>query len=200
MPKPRLKKQYNHLPPPPHFPSWCAYDAVEISSHLFQKHHARKWQVEYLFAMFNESYLLRLPRLKRDKSQAFDTSPEHLRWLWITWAAKLLGWKERQPEGHYRGFAPEVYSALRERIFPFPKIECQGNGEEPTAASASNQRAGRRVQYVHAGKRMPNSPARQSGQSVHGTVTRGEQITAAEFQRQSLPATVPTSMRNRQSA
>jgi hypothetical protein len=73
--------------------------------------------------MLNESYIVKLPRLKRDKSELTDRCPEHLRWLWCTWAAKLLGWKRSRPEGHVHGLSCEVYATLRGTVFPFPKIE-----------------------------------------------------------------------------
>jgi hypothetical protein len=95
----------------------------KISDHLSKKHHARKWQIQYLLAMLNESYIVKLPRLKRDKSDVTNRSPERLRWLWYSWSTKILGWKTRRCEGHPNGFSPKVYTALRENIFPFPKIE-----------------------------------------------------------------------------
>jgi hypothetical protein len=70
-----VRAAYNHLPPHPCAPSWCAYEAVEITSHLKNKHKARNWQVDYLLGMLNESYIVRLPRLKRDGSKLFDRSP-----------------------------------------------------------------------------------------------------------------------------
>jgi hypothetical protein len=79
MPKAKVRAAYNHLPPPPCAPSWYAYEAVEIASHLKNKHKARNWQVYYLLGMLNESYIVRLPRLKRDGSKLFDRSPQQLR-------------------------------------------------------------------------------------------------------------------------
>jgi hypothetical protein len=78
MPKPRMKQLYDHLLPPPLPPPWCAEDAAKISEHLIKRHHARKWQVEYLLAMLNESYIVSLPRLKRDTSDVSDRSPQRL--------------------------------------------------------------------------------------------------------------------------
>jgi hypothetical protein len=72
--------------------------------------------------MLDESYIVKLPRLKRNTSEIFDRSPEHLRWLWYSWSAKLLGWRQRLPEGHPKGFSPAVYSALRDVISPFPRL------------------------------------------------------------------------------
>jgi hypothetical protein len=68
MGKHRVQMQYLNLPPPPRPPSWCASEVGRIVTHLIRKHNARKWQVQYLTGMLNESYLLQLPRLKRDKS------------------------------------------------------------------------------------------------------------------------------------
>jgi hypothetical protein len=123
MPKLRVQSSYNHLPPPPLPPTWCAYEAVEIAHHLASKHRARKWQVEYLLGMLDECYIVKLPRLKRDRNQIYERSPQHLRWLWCTWAAKLLGWKTTRPEGHLQGFLVAIYKALHEVVFPFPKVE-----------------------------------------------------------------------------
>jgi hypothetical protein len=39
-----------------------------IGQHLVRKYNARKWQVLYLVGMLHESYLLRLPRLKKGGS------------------------------------------------------------------------------------------------------------------------------------
>jgi hypothetical protein len=83
----------------------------------------KKWQVDYLLGMLHERYIVSLPRLRRDTAELCNTSPQRLRWLWCSWAAKLLGWKERLLEGHAKGFSAEVYTILREIVFPFPKIE-----------------------------------------------------------------------------
>jgi hypothetical protein len=123
MPRHRVAKHYINLPPPPHTPNWCAYEAGMITQHLVRKHNAHKWQVHYLLGMLHESYLLSLPRLKTDSSPLCDSSPTCLRWLWVAWAAKILRWPELRPEGDPEGFSAEVYSALREKVFPFPKVE-----------------------------------------------------------------------------
>jgi hypothetical protein len=127
---------YNHLPPPPRPPQWCAQDVERISDHLTKKHNARKWQVEYLLAMLNENYTVSLPRLKRVRSDLTERSPQRLRWLWYSWATKILGWKRRRCEGHAQGFSAEVYKTLREHIFPFPKIEREDNISSTLSPSA----------------------------------------------------------------
>jgi hypothetical protein len=76
-----------------------------------------------LLGMLYERYLVNLPRLKRDKFEWCDTSSLRLRWLWCEWVGKLLGWKESRAEGHPDGLSTEVHSALRDKIFPIPKIE-----------------------------------------------------------------------------
>jgi hypothetical protein len=81
-----------------------------------------------MLGMLNERYIVNLPRLKRDKTQLCDTSPQYLHWLWIYWTAKLLNWKDRHFEGQLKGFFSEIYAALRENVFPFPKIECTYDG------------------------------------------------------------------------
>jgi hypothetical protein len=100
MAKHRVRKQYINLPPPPPTPSWYPYDAGMIASHLIRTHNAKKWHVYYLIGMLHESYLLSLLRLKRDISALDDSSPERLRWLWCSWGAKTLGWKDSRPEDH----------------------------------------------------------------------------------------------------
>ena len=72
MPKAKVRATYNHLPSLPCAPNWCAYEDVEIASHLKSKHTSRNWQVDYLLGMLNESYIVRLPCLKRDGSKLFD--------------------------------------------------------------------------------------------------------------------------------
>jgi hypothetical protein len=108
MSKPRVRASFDHLLAPPRAPTWCAHEAIQIASHLRSKHKARNWQIEYLLGMLNESYIVRLPRLKRDRSALFDRSPQQLRWLWISWASKLLGWKVPRPQGHSNGFSRDV--------------------------------------------------------------------------------------------
>jgi hypothetical protein len=76
-----------------------------------------------MLGMFHERYLVNLPRLKRDKTEWCDTSSRRLRWLWCSWVSKLLGWKESRPEGHPNGLSAEVYTALREKKIPIPKVE-----------------------------------------------------------------------------
>lgn len=90
MAKRRIKKQYINLPPLPHTLYWCAFEATVIEKHLIKEYNARKWQVHYCIGMLYESYLLSLFRLKRDKGTICKTSLQRLRWLWCTWAAKIL--------------------------------------------------------------------------------------------------------------
>jgi hypothetical protein len=73
--------------------------------------------------MLDESYLMSLPRLKKDESLVGDRSPQRLWALWCMWAAKILGWPEERPDGHADDFSPQVYDALKEAVFPFPKVE-----------------------------------------------------------------------------
>jgi hypothetical protein len=113
MAKHRIQNHYRHLPFPRPPPTWCAPEAEIIASHLLRDHEAKKWQVVYLTSMLSESYILSLPRLKRDNSGIGDSSPERLRWLWLTWAAKILGWRNERPEGHPCGFNAQVFDALR---------------------------------------------------------------------------------------
>jgi hypothetical protein len=134
MHKPRLKKHYNSLPPPPRFPAWCAYEAVAIAGHLKRNHNAKSWQLDYLLGMLDGRYIVSLPRLKRDKTELCNRSPQHLRWLWVSWAAKLLGWKDSRPEGHPDGFSAEVYTDLKAKVFPFPKVERDEKGLKVVAA------------------------------------------------------------------
>jgi hypothetical protein len=107
-----------------------------IAAHLIRKQHAKKWQVHYLFGMLHERYLMNLPRLKRDKNEWCDTSSLRLRWLWCQWVGKLLGWKESRLEGHPNDLSAEVYTALREKVFPIPKVERDVVAKASTAALA----------------------------------------------------------------
>jgi hypothetical protein len=93
------------LPPPPS-PQWCANQATRITTHLMRDHKEKKWLVQYLLRMLNEGYIVSLPRLKRDTNHISDRSPWKLRWLWQTWARKLLEWREGWPEEHPKGFSP----------------------------------------------------------------------------------------------
>jgi hypothetical protein len=137
MPKARVRAGFDHLPPPPSAPTWCADEAVQIASHLKIKHRARNWQIEYLLGMLNESYIVKLPRLKRDRSTLFDRSPQQLRWLWLSWASKLLGWKLPRPEGHPHGFSAAIHSALRDKVFPYPKVERDDQTTESGSATTA---------------------------------------------------------------
>jgi hypothetical protein len=115
-----------------------------IAAHLLRKHKARKWQVKYLVGMLIESYLLSLPRLKKYTTEEGDFSPKHLRWLWCTWGAKILGWHESRPQGHPEGFSSEVYQALAEKVYPFPKVERDEKGRHVVSTckgSDENSRA-----------------------------------------------------------
>ena len=123
MPKSRVRSGYNHLPLPLLTPTWCTYEAVEIAHHVVSKHKARKWQVKYLLGMLDECYIVKLPHLERDRSQIYERSPQHLCWLWCTWAAKLLGWKSFHPEDHLQGFLAALYKAFCKVVFHFPKVE-----------------------------------------------------------------------------
>jgi hypothetical protein len=49
--------------------------------------------------------------------------------LRYSWARKLLGWREDQHEGHTEGFSEQVYKALREVVFPFPKVKRDALGQ-----------------------------------------------------------------------
>jgi hypothetical protein len=111
------------------------YDGAIIAAHLIRKQNAHKWQVDYLLGMLDESYLLSLPRLKKDISLACDTSPDWLRILWCRWAATLLGWRDEWPEGHSEGFSTKVYKALKGKVFQFPKVEQDVVGRRLSANS-----------------------------------------------------------------
>jgi hypothetical protein len=132
----RVRKQYINLPPPPRTPNWCDYEAGMIGKQLVRQHNAHKWQVHYLIGMLHESYLLSLPRLKKDTSSYGDSSPTRLRWLWCAWGAKILGWGEVREEGHPEGFSSDIHTALREKIFPFPKVERDSSGRPLQSPSA----------------------------------------------------------------
>jgi hypothetical protein len=70
--------------------------------------------VEYLLGILHERYIVRLPRLKKDKSEMFNTSPQNLHWLWHSWATNY--------------FSTEVHAALYKVVFPFPKVERHEGG------------------------------------------------------------------------
>jgi len=112
-----------YIPPPPPCPPWCETDAAEIVAHLLEKQHAQPWQVEFIVGCLSEEYLLSLPKLSKDNHDSHDTSPKRLRWLFYTWAARILGWTKRREEGDDDGFSPDIYRIIREVVFPFPKVE-----------------------------------------------------------------------------
>ena len=87
---PIIKATYD-LPPLPIANSWCIKEATEIALHLKEAHGARKWHIDCMVGMFDESYLISLPRLQIDTSELVYTSFELLWWLWYTWGATLLG-------------------------------------------------------------------------------------------------------------
>jgi hypothetical protein len=131
-------EDFDHLPLPPLCPSWCVAVAAVIKTHLTTKHRAQPWQVEYILGMLSESYLRRLPRLLEDKRDNIDTSPDHLRWLWCAWSARILGWIRSPVEGDGEGFSAEVYAALRQTVFPFPKVErCEVEQTEEARQAAT---------------------------------------------------------------
>jgi hypothetical protein len=141
----RVKRKFINLPPPPRTPNWCAYEAGAITAHLVRKQNAREWQVDYLIGMLHKWYLLSLPRLKKDTSAVGDTSPHRLRWLWCSWAERILGWRESRPEGHPDGFSTEVFAALRNKVFPFPKVERDESGRPVQLDRTQLSRCGRTV-------------------------------------------------------
>jgi hypothetical protein len=73
--------------------------------------------------MLQESYLLSLHRLKKDRFVVGDTSPKLCRWLWIQWAAKILGWRGRHPKVQADAFGAEIHEALHVKIYPLPKVK-----------------------------------------------------------------------------
>jgi hypothetical protein len=129
MAKHRIQNHYRHLPFPRPPPTWCAPEEEIIASHLLKDHKAKKWQVVYLTSMLSESYISSLPRLKRDSSGIGDSSPERLRWLWLIWAAKILEWRNERFKGHPCGFNAQVFDALRQKVYPFPKLEHTNDGQ-----------------------------------------------------------------------
>jgi hypothetical protein len=70
-----------------------------------------------------------LPTIEKIREPCCDSSPVRLRTLWYRWAAKLLGWPQKRPEGHPHGFSNEVYEVLRRVVFPFPKVEQDAVGQ-----------------------------------------------------------------------
>lgn len=121
MPRRGIRKL--NLPPPPPSPPWCISHTAQIIDHLVQKHRAQTWQVEHIVGCLNESYLLSLPKLRNDTHDHHDTSPKRLRWLFYSWTARILGWRNRREEGDEDGLSPEVYQVIREVVYPFPKLE-----------------------------------------------------------------------------
>lgn len=118
-----IAKVVRDLPTPPRFPSWSASEADFIITYLREKHGAKKWQIDYIVGLLSESYLVELPKLQGDIRDSCDRSPEHLQWMLYSWAAKILGWKARRPEGHPDGFSAEFYRIVRDVIYPKPKVE-----------------------------------------------------------------------------
>jgi hypothetical protein len=88
-----------------------------------------------MLAMLDEHYILTLPRLKRETAIVEDSSPARLHWLWLTWRAKILGWRQKCREGDAWGFSAEVHDMLRQSVYPFLKLERDGGrriAEPPT--------------------------------------------------------------------
>lgn len=119
------KKAFDSLSFPRLYPQWCGKEAGLIASHLLADHKARNWQVEYMLSMLDADYLVSLPKLAGDKTEYFhyDRSPENLVHLWCSWGRTILGWAKHRGEGHKRGFSSQVYAALQECVFTFPKEE-----------------------------------------------------------------------------
>ena len=84
-----------------------------------KEHKTLKWQVLYLLGMLRESYLLCLPRLKKDWSAVGDTSLQRYRWLW---------YKSLHPIGQRKDFDVDVDNALSNVVFVVPKVECNIDG------------------------------------------------------------------------
>jgi hypothetical protein len=61
--------------------------------------------------------------LKKDRFVVGDTSPKLCRWLWIQWAAKILGWRGRHPKVQADAFGAEIHEALHVKIYPLPKVK-----------------------------------------------------------------------------
>ena len=163
MVKYRIQNQYLLLPPPSCTPNWCAYEAGMIAAHLLRKHKARKWQVKYLVGMLTKSYLLSLLRLKRDTIGKDDSSPKRLRWLWCTWGTKNLGWRESRPQGHHEGFNFEVYQALAEKVYPFPKVERDEKGSHVISTCKGSNKNGRVQPISVDSKRRALDAAKKAG-------------------------------------
>ena len=70
--------------------------------------------------MLYKSYLLSLRRLKKDNNSYGDNSPNHLRWLWCAWAAKILGWREARLDNHPNGLRASP-SMPSKGLSPFKK-------------------------------------------------------------------------------
>lgn len=73
----------------------------------------------YLLGMLRESYLLCLPRLKKDQSVVGDISPQKCRWHW---------YKSLHPIGQRKGFGVDVDNTLSNVVFVVPKVECNADG------------------------------------------------------------------------
>jgi hypothetical protein len=69
--------------------------------------------------MLDERYIVKLLRLKRDRSNPFDKSSQYLHYLWSSYARKMLGWREGQLEGHPKGLSSKIYTILCDVIFSF---------------------------------------------------------------------------------
>jgi hypothetical protein len=120
-----------------------------------------------LLGMLHERYLVNLPRLKKDKSEWYDTSSLRLRWLWCSWMSKVFGWKETRPEGHPKGLSVDVYIVLREKIFSIPKVE------RNVVARSSTKVAGKALPLQGGSIRHSPTCCLYSGPSTSGTFGSG---------------------------
>lgn len=68
---PTTKATYDLQPLP--IASWCMKEATKIALHLKESHGARKWAIDSMIGILDESYLLSLLRLPIDKFNLDDT-------------------------------------------------------------------------------------------------------------------------------
>jgi hypothetical protein len=115
------KDDFDHLPPPPVVPSWCAGEAPIIRTHFITQQRAHAWQIDYILRMLSEGYLCSLPTLRKDNREKSDSFPNHLWWLWYHWYARILSWTLKPTDSDPEEFAAEIRNAIHESMFISPK-------------------------------------------------------------------------------
>jgi hypothetical protein len=153
---------------------------------------ATSGQCDRIVGLLSVQWMCSLPRPPRTRRKEGVSDPHWHRFLFRRHVQRILGWKERLPEGDLAGFSDAVNLLLRTKFFPdsdsIPDGEATGAGQSRCPPPKSTIRS--QCSTIRPGESGPGdgrmSTHRQPGRILPAWCTRGEQTGTATIKRESV--------------